>query len=89
MSGFRVFQLEDSPLWAIRAGYFSPKLTQATRSVPGARWDGKLRAHVGYVDAIEQVVARLREMGLKTEDAPSRPDTWKHNLLVSYDGARE
>jgi len=90
VSGFRVFQLDDNgPLWAIRAGYYSPKLNQAARSVPGARWDGNLRAHVGYPDAIEQVVARLKEMGLKTEAPPSRPAAWKHFLPVSYDGARE
>jgi SNF2 family DNA or RNA helicase len=89
MSGFRVYQLEDSPLWAIGASYYSPKLAKAARSVPGTHWDSKLRAHVGYVDAIQQVAARLREMRLKTEDVPPNARAWPHNLPVSYDGVRE
>lgn len=89
MSGFRVFQLEDSPLWAIKAPYFSPKLNQAARTVPGARFDSKLRAHVGYVDAIELVVARLKELGLRTDETPPNKRDWKHNLLVSYDSVRD
>lgn len=89
VSGFRVWQIEDSPLWAVSAGYYSPKLVQAARSVPGARFDAKERAYVGYIDAIEQVVARLREMKLKTDDAPMNKREWPHNLPASYDGARE
>lgn len=89
MSGFRVFQLEDSPLWAVKCAYFSPKLNQVARSVPGARFDSKLRAHVGYIDAIELVVARLKELGLRTDETPPNKRSWKHNLLVSYDSARE
>ena len=89
MSGFRVFKLDDSPLWAIKAAYFSPKLNQVARAVPGVSWDGKLKAHVGYVDAIELVVAGLKELNLRTEETPPNKRSWKHNLLVSYDSARE
>lgn len=89
MSGFRIRQLEGSPLWAISVDYFSPKLNQAARQVPGMRWDGKIRAHVGYIDAIEQVVARLRELGLKAPEAPKNARKWPHNLPASYEGARE
>jgi len=89
MSGFRVYQLEDSPLWAIAGGYYSPKLNAAARIVPGARWNTKERAHVGHIDAIEQVVARLKELGLKTENAPPNRREWPHNLPASYEGARE
>jgi SWI/SNF-related matrix-associated actin-dependent regulator 1 of chromatin subfamily A len=89
VSGFRVFQLDGSPLWAISASYYSPKLQQAARSVPGMRWDGSLRAQVGYPDAVEQVVARLRELGLRTESAPPNERKWPHNLLVSYESARQ
>jgi SNF2 family DNA or RNA helicase len=89
MSGFRIRRLEGSPLWSISAGYYSPKLNQAARTVPGMRFDSKLKAHVGYVDAVEQLVARLRELGLKTDDPPPNERKWPHNLLVSYDGARE
>ncbi len=89
MSGFRVFQLEDSKLWAVGADYFSPKLKKAGTMVPGIKWNSRLRAQVGYLDAIEQLVAHLREFGLKTGDVPENDRTWKHNLLVSYDGARE
>jgi SNF2 family DNA or RNA helicase len=53
------------------------------------RFDSKLKAHVGYVDAVEQLAARLRELGLKTDDPPPNERKWPHNLLVSYDGARE
>ena len=53
MSGFQIFQPEGSRLWAIKAGYYSPKLNAAARSVPGTRWDTSLKAHVGYIDAIE------------------------------------
>ena len=88
MSGFKIRQLEGG-LWSISVGYFSPKLNVAARSVPGMRFDSKLRAHVGYVDAIELVVERLDEMGLKAPDAPVNPRKWKHNLPVSYDSARD
>ena len=89
MSGFRVFQLKDSPLWAIKAAYFSPKLNQVARTVPGARFDSKLRAHVGYIDAIELVVAGLKELGLRTDETPPNKREWKHNLPASYDGVRD
>jgi len=90
MSGFRVLEpVPGSPLWAVVAGYFSPKLNQAARSVPGIRWDAARRMHVGHIDAIEQLVLRLREMGLNTDDAPANKRAWPHNLSVSYDGARE
>lgn len=90
MAGFRIRQLGNgSPLWSISAGYYSPKLNAVARSVPGVSLDSKLKAHVGYVDAIEQVVARLRELGLNTDDPPTNTRKWPHNLLVSYDSARE
>ena len=89
MSGFQIRKLDDSPLWAISVSYFSPKLNSAARMVPGMKWDGKLRAHVGYVDAIEQIAARLKEFGLKAPETPQNARVWKHNLPASYDGARE
>lgn len=89
MAGFRVRQLEGTPLWSIGAGYYSPKLNQVARSVPGMRFDVQRKAHVGYVDAIEQVVARLRELGLNADDPPVNERKWDHNLPASYDGARE
>lgn len=89
MSGFRLRQLPNSPLWSIGAGYYSPKLNQVARSVPGMRFDSKLKAHVGYVDAVEQVVLRLRELGLNADDPPENERKWPHNLPVSYEGARE
>lgn len=90
MSGFSVYKLEDNPaLWAVGADYFSPKLKKAGTTVPGIKWSSKLRAQVGYLDAVEQLVARLREYGLRTDDVPENDRAWKHNLLVSYDGARE
>ena len=89
MSGFHIRKLEGSPLWSVSAGYYSPKLNQAARTVPGMRFDSKLKAHVGYVDAVEQLAARLRELGLKTDDPPPNERKWPHNLPVSYDGARE
>lgn len=89
MSGFRIRKLEGSPLWSVGAGYYSPKLNQVARAVPGMRFDTKLKAHVGYVDAIEQVIARLRELGLNADDPPRNERKWPHNLPVSYEGARE
>ncbi len=89
MAGFRLRQLPNSPLWSIGAGYYSPKLNQVTRTVPGMRFDPQLKVHVGYIDAIEQVVARLRELNLNVDDPPENERKWPHNLLVSYDGARE
>jgi SWI/SNF-related matrix-associated actin-dependent regulator 1 of chromatin subfamily A len=91
MSGFVVQPLGGgSPLWSIGASYYSPKLALAAKSVPGTRWDGKRRVHVGYVDAIELVVERLRAMGLNSDDAPPPNDhVWPHNLPASYEGARE
>jgi SNF2 family DNA or RNA helicase len=88
MSGFRVSKLEDG-LWSIGASYFSKKLQAAARNVPGVHWDSDLRAYVGYVDAIEPMVEQLREMGLKTDSAPKSKREWPHNLLVSYDSARD
>lgn len=89
MSGFSVFPIEKSPLWAIKAAYFSPKLRDIAKTVPGVRWDSKLRAQVGYIDAVEQVVDRLKKIGLRTEDTPPNKKKWPNNLAVSYDGARE
>lgn len=89
MSGFNLRQLKDSPLWAISVSYYSPKLNQAARSVPGMRWDSGLKAHVGYVDAVEQIVARLTEMGLLAPPPPTNSRKWPHNLPVSYDSARD
>lgn len=88
MSGFRIRQLDGTPLWSIGAGYYSPKLNQVARSVPGMRFDSKLKAHVGYADAIEQVVVRLRELSLNADDPPKNERKWPHNLPVSYEGAR-
>lgn len=89
MSGFRVRKLEGTPFYSIGAGYYSPKLNQVARSVPGMKFDVKIKAHVGYVDAVEQVVARLRELQLNTDDAPVNERRWPHNLPVSYESARE
>jgi len=89
MSGFRIRKLEGSPLWAIGAGYYSPKLNAVARAVPGMRFDSKLKAHVGYIDAVELVVDQLRELGLNADDPPENKRTWPHNLLVSYGSARE
>lgn len=89
MSGFRVYQLkEGSALWGISAPYYSPKLKECTRRVPGMK-DGKRYEHVGYPDAVEQVVERLREMKLISDDPPENDFDFSHNLLVSYEGARE
>jgi SNF2 family DNA or RNA helicase len=87
--GFRVFQVKGSPLWAVAAGYYSPKLVQIVRTIPGVRWEPNMRANVGYADAIEQVVHELRELKLNTADPPENSREWRHNLLVSYDGARD
>ncbi len=89
MAGFHVRPLTGSPLWAISAGYWSPKLNEAARSIPGTRWDGRVRAHVAYIDAIEQVVAKLREKGLKCDDTPELDRDYGHNLPASYEDARE
>lgn len=86
--GFHVEKLENG-LWSIGANYYSPKLNAAARSVPGTHFDSGRRVHVGYIDAIEQVVDRLRALGLKSESTPSNSRSWPHQLLVSYDGARE
>jgi SNF2 family DNA or RNA helicase len=89
MSGFRLRQLPSSPLWAISVYYFSPKLNAAARTVPGMTWDGKLRAHVGYADAIEQLVDRLRKLGLNAPEFKTNERNWKHNLPVSYESVRD
>lgn len=89
MAGFWVRQLRGTPMWAISASYRSPKLEVAARRVPGALWDTRVRAQVGYPDAIEQVVANVREMGLISDDPPDRDDAFKHNLLVAYEGSRD
>lgn len=36
MSGFRVWQIEDSPLWAASAGYYSPKLDEGLSRLAAA-----------------------------------------------------
>ena len=90
MSGFRIRKLEGTSLYAIGAGYYSPKLNAAARTVPGIRREPKLKHHfIGYPDAIELLVARLRELGLNTDDPPTNDRNWSHNLLVSYEDARE
>ena len=96
MAGFSIRRVDTSKhfpnvrgLWGISAPYYSPKLNAAARMVPGTHWDSSIRAHVGYVDAIEQVVYRLRELGLKCEDPPVNDRDWRVNIPVSYDQARE
>jgi SNF2 family DNA or RNA helicase len=89
MAGFRIRQIENSALWSIGAGYYSPKLNQVARTVPGVTFDVKRKAHVGYIDGIEQVALRLRELNLNTDDPPANRRKWPHNLPVSYDSARE
>lgn len=89
MAGFRVYPVDDSPFWAISVPYWSAKLNAAARAIPGTHWNGKVRAHVGYPDAIEQVVARLRAEGLTSDDPPVRDETFAHNLPVAYEGSRD
>ena len=96
MAGFSIRRVETSKsfpnvrgLWGISAPYYSPKLNSAARMVPGTHWDSGLKAHVGYADAIEQVVYRIREMGLRCEDGPVNERDWRVNIPVSYDQARD
>lgn len=88
MAGFYVRPLSGTPLWAISAPYWSPKLNSAAKGVPGTHWDSAVRAHIGYPDAIQLVVEKLREMGLKSDDGPVRDPTYAHNLPASYADAR-
>ena len=89
MSGFNLRRLPNSSLWAISVNYYSPKLNAAARSVPGMRWESELKAHVGYIDAVEQICARLKEIGLNAPEPPTNARKWPHNLPVSYDSARD
>ncbi len=96
MSGFRVLPVEGTPLWAVSASYWSPKLNEAARSVPGTRAAARSEqhltgryAHVGYPDAIELLVERLRAKGLNCDDPPVRDDTYAHMLPASYEGSRD
>src|SRR5271157_3331431 len=87
MAGFFVRPLNGTPLWAISAPYWSPKLNEAAHAIPGTRWDGRVRAHLGYIDAIEQVVAQLHAKGLKSDDTPEMDRDYRHNLPASYEDA--
>ena len=89
MAGFYVRQLDHSPLWAISAPYWSPKLNAAAKPVPGMFFNSKIRAWCGYIDAMQLTVERVKAMGLKCDDVPENDHDYRHNLPASYDEARE
>lgn len=79
--------------WTVDATHFSPKLKQVAKSTPGMRWDSTRNQWIGYIDACETVVSRLRkECGLRVDDGdlyPMNSDDYRHNLPVKYEGMRE
>lgn len=79
--------------WTVDATHFSPKLKQVAKSTPGMRWDATRNQWVGYIDACETVVNRLRkECKLRVDDGdlyPMNPADYRHNLPVKYEGMRE
>ncbi len=64
--GMKVIRLGEQ--WAIRSDYYSPKLYQAARSVPGMKNLGG-NAWGGFRDAVELCASRLAEMGITCNTA--------------------
>lgn len=87
MSGFAIRPVAGTPLWLVSASYYSPKLAQACRSVPGMTRQAALRGFVGYVDGVEQVASRLRALGLNV-DSFEVPAV-EHQLPASYASVRQ
>ena len=91
MSGFTVRPLTP-PLYSLGAGYFSPKLREVARKIPGLEWKGAYRAIVGHIDAIECAAGTLKAMGLRVDDGAIeniKPDDYSHNLPASYARSRD
>lgn len=83
MSGrITLSRLDDSPLWAFTASYFSRALIDHSKAVPGMHFERSLGPHrnawVGRVDAVAAVRARLSAQGIRIfgDDIPT-PDSWR------------
>lgn len=80
MSGERIWveRLGTEPRWCIRSNYFSKKLVEHAKAVPGVHWEANSKAWAGYPDAIAAVVARLGHVGLRVDaGALPGPDDWR------------
>lgn len=83
----------DGPVWALSSNYYSPKLIEHARAVPGLRYDSVTHDRVGYVDAVAAVVARLASVGITVRGADRlpTPDAWRESrtpFLYSVDQLR-
>lgn len=86
--GFRIDEVDDG-LYSIGAGYWSPKLAQIAKQVPGMRFVKRpYNAWVGYIDAVMATAERLQKAKLITELAAPPDTTWPHQLPASYESAR-
>lgn len=61
----RVIKHGDS--YGVHAGYFSPALNAAARSVAGMTWEPVSKTWVGAIDAVELLVAGLTSRGLRLD----------------------
>lgn len=78
-------------LWGITASYYSPKLRDACRKIPGMTW-GTAPHHsqgVGYADAVDAVIERLKTEGIAVArgELPTRALS-EHQLLVAESNLR-
>jgi SNF2 family DNA or RNA helicase len=98
MGVLRVARVDDGPLWAIASSYFSPALIEHAKCVPGIRFEKQCNhmrnVWVGYPDAVNAVVARLKTQGIVVLGADDLPesDSWRHSrtpFLFSTKGLRD
>lgn len=96
MGGVIFCKQVDGPIWMISADYFSQKLNEHARAVPGLRYDptpGDKGRRVGYVDAVAACVARLARAGIRVSGADKlpAPDAWREArtpFLYAVEGLR-
>jgi hypothetical protein len=80
MSGrIKVARVGEGPLYTLSSSYFSPKLVEHAKAVPGLKYDAPTRGWQGYVDAVLAVISRLKTVGIRVDGADELPssDSWR------------
>lgn len=81
----RVVHVRGS-LWGIESSTYSKVLNQEAHDTPGLRWQGELKAWVGYADAVHVCAKRSHARGLRIYGMIEPPEVT--GLLVAKKGLR-